>query len=650
MKDLLRSLCICLALLAGVAEAYAQESKYDHYDLFDPTLNYQYGNEYRSATGKPGPAYWQNRADYAIDIALDEAAGTISGHVQITYTNNSPDNLEFLWLQLDQNQFTMDSRATAATPVEGGRFGNQGHDGGYEIQSVSIEYNGKKSEADYIVTDTRMQIRLPRALEATGGEIKIGIAYSAQLPPYGSDRMGYLDTENGRIYELAQWYPRMYVYDDVTGWNTKPYLGAGEFYLDYGNITFNITVPWDHLVVGSGELTNPEEVLTREQISRLKKAAGSDETVMIRTAEEVTDPKTRPKQKGTLTWKFVCENTRDVAWASSGAFIWDAARINLPSGKTALAQSVYPVESAGDHAWGRSTEYTKHSIEFYSDYLLEYPWPVATNVAGIVGGMEYPGIVFCSFKATGERLWGVTDHEFGHEWFPMIVGNNERDFAWMDEGLNTFMNGLSTKAFNNGEYDRHMDTYKVAQAMFSPATDPIMTAPDAIQARSLGLSAYLKPAEGLNLLRDVILGEDRFDYAFRTYVERWAFKHPTPFDFFRTMEDASGEDLSWFWKAWFFKDYKLDQAVQKVEYVKGDSTQGALITIANLDRMALPVIVQVKEGNGKVHDLKLPVEVWQRGGEWKFKVNSTSKLESVVIDPEHVMPDVNPGNNTWRSQ
>lgn len=646
-----RTVLLFCAFLCGSVfyTASAQDSsRYDQHDLFDPMFNYWYGNQYRSAGGQPGPEYWQNSAGYTINVSLDTAANSISGDVQISYTNNSPDELQFLWMHLDQNQFDIDSRATAATPVGGGRFGNEGFDGGYEIKSVNVERKGKKSEADYVIADTRLQVRLKEPLQPGGDEITITVEYSATIPDNGSDRMGYLETENGVIYELAQWYPRMCVYDDVDGWNTLPYMGAGEFYLEYGDFEYNVTVPADHIVVGSGQLINPEDVLTKEQINRLEKAAKSDETVMIRSSEEVTDPATRPKKQGTLTWKFHVKQARDIAWASSKAFVWDAARMNLPSGETSLAQSVYPVESATDSAWNRSTEYVKASIEFYSEYLYEYTYPVATNVAGVVGGMEYPGIVFCSAKATNEGLWGVTDHEFGHNWFPMIVGNNERKFAWMDEGFNTFINDLSSKAFNNGEYYRgRLDMHKVAPVLFPPTADPIITLPDVIQSRNLGREAYFKPGMGLGLLRDVILGEERFDYAFRTYMHRWAFKHPTPLDFFRTIEDASGEDLGWFWKAWFYNNYTLDQGVGSVKYVDGDPAGGALVTIENLDRMAMPVSLEITESNGETHTLDFPVEIWQRGGKWTFRVDSKSSLQSVVIDPEHRLPDINPENNSW---
>jgi len=396
-------------------------------------------------------------------------------------------------------------------------------------------------------------------------------------------------------------------------------------------------------------LINPNDVLTKEQRNRLEQAAKSDATVMVRTAEEVTGADSRPKQSGTLTWRFRCQQTRDVAWATSKAFVWDAARMNLPSGKTALAQSVYPVEAGGDKAWGRSTEYVKASIEFYSNYVYEYTYPVATNVAGIVGGMEYPGIVFCSSQSKGASLWGVTDHEFGHNWFPMIVGSNERKYAWMDEGFNTFINFLSTDAFNNGEYkSRPMDMQRTAPALYPASDDAIMNLPDVVSPRALGIEAYYKPGIGLKILREQVLGKERFDYALRQYVKRWAFKHPTPYDFFRTMEDVGGEDLGWFWKGWFFENYKLDQSVKDVTYIEQNAQNGALITIENLDQWAMPATVELEDVTGKKSRMEFPVEVWQRGGSWTFKADTQQPLRSVRIDPDNVLPDMNPANNTWK--
>ena len=635
--------------------AQTEKSVYDQHDLFNPNFYPPSVNEYRAADGEPGPKYWTNRASYKINAILDAVNDAITGSVIISYTNNSPESLPYLWLYLDQNLFRMDSRGQAKAPAERrSRYTNVGSifEGGFNIKSVKVLSNekGKASTSDVknVISDTRMQIRLPKELK-TGETVEIKIDYSYLIPKDGSDRTGVLQTQNGKIYSIAQWYPRMCVFDDIEGWNTLPYLGAGEFYLDYGDYDYSITAPGNMIVVGSGDLQNPKEVLTPVEIKRLDEARKSDKTVMIRTADEVTQPSSRPR-KGNITWRFKIKNARDVSWAASTAFIWDAARINFPSGRKGLAQSVYPVESAGNDAWGRSTEYVKGALEGYSQRWYEYPYNNATDVACNINGMEYPSIVFCNSKSKGAGLWGVADHEFGHTWFPMVVGSNERKYGWMDEGFNTFINGLSTRDFNNGEYVRKGgDNSRRIKYMFSKNSESIMSEPDALNERNIGTALYSKPAYALDLLRNDILGPERFDYAFRIYIQRWAYKHPTPWDFFRTMENVGGEDLEWFWKGMFINNYELDQAITDVKYVDDDSTKGALVTIVNLDKMAMPIYLQYVTASGKTDMVKVPVEVWQNGNTWIQKLNTNEKLKSVTIDPDHVFPDMNTDNNTWVS-
>lgn len=628
------------------------QSAYDHREAFNPQFYPYPGNNFRSASGQPGPKYWQNRADYIINCTLDTGKHKVSGDVKISYTNNSPDDLKFLWLQLDQNIYKKDSRASATTTQTGGRWANSKFTSGSEIRSISVEHLGKTFTPKYIINDTRMQVWLNEALKSSGGKISVSIKFEFEIPEYGTDRMGRLNTRNGWIYEIAQWFPRMCVYDDVDGWSTLPYLGAGEFYLEFGNTQFNITAPSDLIVVGSGELLNPEECLTAEQLKRYNTAKNSDKTVLIRSDKEIKDKKSRP-EKATCTWKFKIENTRDVAWAASKAFVWDAARINLPSGKKSLAVSVYPVESIKKDGWQRSTEMVKGSVEHYSAKWFEYPYAAAINVAGIVGGMEYPGIVFCSYNASGADLWGVTDHEFGHTWFPMIVGSNERKYAWMDEGFNTFINDLSTKAFNKGEFDEagffgDPNSSFMVKMVFGEKMDALFNIPEVIQQGNLGIVAYFKPSMMLHALRDVVLGPERFDAAFKEYIHRWAYKHPTPWDFFRTMENVAGEDLGWFWRGWVFNNWKIDQSVKGVKYVEDRPARGAEITIENLEKMPMPVTVLIKESNGKEHKINLPVEIWQRGATWTFAAATTSEIKEVILDPDNKLPEWNRDNNQWK--
>jgi hypothetical protein len=647
-------LIITLLFVGSFSFAQSEKSIYNQHDLFTPNFYPSSVNEYRASDGQPGPKYWTNKASYKIAATLDDVKDAISGTVTITYTNNSPVAMDFVWLYLDQNLYKLDSRGQAKTPATGrSRYGdvNSTFEGGFNIKSVKLmsESKAKTTTSDItkVITDTRMQLRLPSPLAANGGTVQFKIEYSYFIPKYGSDRTGILDTKNGKIYSIAQWYPRMCVYDDIEGWNTLPYLGAGEFYFDYGDYDYSITAPANQIVVGSGDLENPQEVLTPVQLKRYNEAKNSDKTVIIRSAAEVTDPASRPK-KGNLTWHFKIKNARDASWAASTAFIWDGARINLPSGRKALAMSAYPVESNGDNAWERSTEYTKAAMEGYSKRWFEFPYTSAVNVASNVGGMEYPGIVFCGYKAKAASLWGVTDHEFGHTWFPMIVGSNERKYGWMDEGFNTFINGISTADFNNGEYKaKERDMSSSYKYIFGANSETMMSEPDALKEANIGVALYFKPGYALGLLREQILGPERFDYAFRSYVKRWAYKHPTPWDFFRTMENVAGEDLGWFWKGMFIENYKLDQAITNVKYASDDSSKGALVTIANLDRMAMPVILQYQTVSGKTATLKIPVEVWQNGNTWIEKLNTTEKLKSVTIDPDHVFPDINVDNNSW---
>jgi hypothetical protein len=495
-----------------------------------------------------------------------------------------------------------------------------------------------------------MQVWLKNPL-AKGEKIRLKLNYQFEIPEYGTDRMGRLLTKQGWVYEIAQWFPRMCVYDDLQGWNTMPYLGAGEFYLEYGDIDFSVTAPANIIVVGSGELLNPKECYTPVQQKRWEQAATSNTTVMIRSASEVNETSSRPSVAN-ITWKFKIANARDAAWAASKAFIIDAAKIDLPSGKRSLAISAYPEESIGKNGWQRSTEMVKGSIEYYSKKWFEYPYPAATNVAGIVGGMEYPGIVFCSSKSMGEELWGVTDHEFGHTWFPMIVGSNERKYAWMDEGFNTFINDLSTEAFNKGEFKPTFFPDPTAPFMvkmvFGEKMDGLYNIPDVIQQNNLGITAYLKPGQMLTQLRNEVLGAERFDMSFKEYIRRWAFKHPSPWDFFHTMENVSGEDLGWFWRGWVLNNWKLDVSVRDVRYKKGDVANGVEITIENLEKMVMPVKVKVIETNGMEHLLAMPVEIWQRGPRWTFDVPATSEIKQVIVDPEKKLPDVDRSNNTWK--
>ncbi len=633
----------------------AGNAGYDQHDLFTQQFNPTSGNIYRSAKGTPGPQYWQNSASYQIHATLSEKDTSVTGDVTISYTNNSPDQLDYLWLQLDQNIFNPSSRSVAATRYPGNYFSVLGYkNGGYQIKDITVSQGGKTYAVEPIITDTRMQVRLNNPMMAKGDKISVKVNFSFIIPLDGAGRFGRQYTKNGVIYQIGQWYPRMCVYDDVEGWNTLPYMGLGEFYCDYGNYDYYITAPSEMIVYGSGDLQNPTDVLTTEEINRLSQAANSDKTITIINADEAMKTSSRPASKGNLTWHFKMQNTRDVGWAAGKGMIWDAAKINLPSGRKALAMSSYPLESKGDTAWTRSTEYLKASIEIYSKNFFEYPWNNAVSSAGITGGMEYPGMIFNNFQETKARLWFLIAHEIGHNWFPMIVGSNERKYMWQDEGFNSYINYIATDLFNKGEYVNDSSYFEKGffasrdYNQFMQYKDPLITVSDAMNEEQ-HYQFYGKTAYGLNLLRTVVVGKERFDYAFRKYTEAWAFKHPTPYDFFHCINNAAGEDLNWFWKEWFFTTWKLDQGITGVTYVNNDPSQGALITIDNKGKMIMPVILKVVESNGKEETVRLPVEIWQRDESWTFKYPSTTKIIKVILDPENLLPDIDRKNNEWNN-
>ncbi|QJD95265.1 M1 family metallopeptidase [Mucilaginibacter robiniae] len=659
-----KSLLLFLFLGAELGNAYAQHrerqthtndtitSNYQPQELFSPLFYQEKGNEFHSANGNPGPKYWQNRADYVLKAAIDTVSKTLTATENITYTNNSPDALGYLWLHLDQNTYKKDARSNFYT----GTAATQ-HTTGYQLEEVQLIQNGKTYKADYIVTDTRMQIRLPQAVSAGGGKISIAIKYHYTIPGTFGNRTDYSYTKNGAIYEIAQWFPRMCVYDDTHGWDTLPFLGSGEFYLEYGDMDYSVTLPANMIVAGSGELVNPTEVLSPQQISRLNAARNSDKTIMIRTLAEVKEAVAHPQKKGNLTWHFKMLNTRDVAFGASKAYIWDAARINLPGGKKALSMSVYPEESAGNDAWGRSTEYLKGAVEHFSEKWFVYPYPVAINEAGTAGGMEYPGILFDGIGDKGKDLFSVTAHEIGHNWFPMIVGSDERRFAFMDEGFNTFVDIYANDVFNKGEYAPKRDGEYApnggnpADEIIPTITDPnapiIMTAADAVSERYRHPIEYYKAAFGMVLLREQILGKDRFDYAFRNYIHQWAYKHPQPEDFFRSMESGGGEDLSWFWKSWFYNNWKLDMAIVDAHCVNNDLKEGLAVTIANKERMAMPFTVAVTLKDGTQQRMQFPVETWIQNKVVTFTIPVTQEVKTVQLDPDAALPDVNRANNSF---
>ncbi|RRA49988.1 M1 family peptidase [Acidipila sp. EB88] len=637
------------------AAAPVATSNYDPRLTFAPLTLPDPVNSYRSANGAPGRAYWQNRADYEMHATLDTAAKTLHNDETITYTNNSPDTLPSLWIHMEQNIYRKDARARVANGGQTRRRkvaddeenSNGRTTEGFVLEAVEIEQGKQRVKADYLLSDTRMQLRLREPL-ASKASIKIHILYHYAIPGVWGGRNSWGTSKQGDIYDTAQWYPRMCVYDDLRGWDTLPYIGS-EFYLEYGDFDYFVTVPSNMLVAGSGELMNPKDVLTKTELDRLNAAKQSDRTITIRSAAEVNDPASRPKQGGTLTWHFHMNSTRDVAWSASPVFVWDAARINLPDGKSSLAESVYPPESTGEEAWGRSTEYVKDTVERFSKQWFAYPWPAAINVAGFSTGMEYPGIVFDGIDDKGKTLFWITAHEIGHDWFPMIVGSNERRNAFMDEGFNTFIDIQESAEFQNGVYGPKRDSeYSAANEHGSEPADTILKVLDDPAAPTVLMPAdaytwqlghpvsYFKGAYGMVLLREQILGKERFDWAFRKYIRDWAFKHPSPSDFFRAMSSEGGEELDWFWRGWYLNNWRFDLAVAAID--------GEHVTLVNKGQLVLPATVEVHYSDNTTIRFNLPVETWES----KASVTWTGDkpVASVTIDPDHQLPDDNRADNS----
>ncbi|MBQ5963654.1 M1 family aminopeptidase [Massilia sp. ZL223] len=581
---------ISLAALCLTASAFAAapfDDKFRQLDELLPTPG-----AIRTASGAPGHAYWQQRADYTIRATLDEERRAINGSGTITYYNNSPDTLKYLWLQLDQNIYKPDSdarqSATVASrqawekprsPAEGLKFDGMRSmltaaefPGGFNI--TSVKDSGGRT-LPYTINKTMMRIDLPQPLKP-GARVSFNVAWNYNINEQKvlGGRSGYekFDDKND-LFEIAQWFPRMAAYYDVYGWQHKQFLGAGEFTLEFGDYDVQITVPADHIVASTGELQNPGEVLTAAQRDRLKQARTAKKPVIIATQAEA---EAREKQRtgGTKTWHFKAKNVRDFAFATSRKFIWDAQGIK--SGNVdVMAMSYYPKE--GNPLWEKySTHAIVHTIEQYNKYSLDYPYPVSISVNGPVGGMEYPMITFngprpVKDKKTGELTYskrtkygliGVIIHEVGHNYFPMIVNSDERQWTWMDEGLNSFVQSLAQEAWEEDWSEMRGHPRQIVDYMRSRNQVPIMTNSESLL--QFGNNAYAKPAAALNILRETVLGRELFDFAFKEYAQRWKFKRPTPADFFRTMEDASGTDLDWFWRGWFYTTDAVDVSLDGI--------------------------------------------------------------------------------------
>jgi hypothetical protein len=537
-------------------------------------------NEFRTASGAPGNHYYQQKADYKMNITIDDETQKLTGVETITYTNNSPDQLNYLWLQLDQNIYSENSDSKLIEIEKMEDFKSVGdirkkffnYDGGFKIETITTT-SGQKMK--YFINKTMMRIDLDKPLmskTSVSFQIKWWYNINDRMAVGGRSGYEYFEKDKNYLYTIAQFFPRMCVYNDVTGWQNKQFLGRGEFTLPFGDYEVNITVPADHIVGATGECQNYKNLLSAEQLKRLEQAKKSDKPVIIVTQAEAEKAELN-KEKKTKTWTYKATNVRDFAFATSRKFIWDAQN-QLVNGKNILCMSYYPKE--GNPLWERySTKLVAHTIKTYSKYTVDYPYPVAISVHSKWIGMEYPMICFNGGRpepdgtySEGEKygMWGVIIHEVGHNFFPMIINSDERQWTWMDEGLNTFVQYLTEQEWERGYPSRRGPAHMIADYMRGDkkTISPIMTNSESIF--QFGNNAYGKPATALNILRETVMGRELFDYAFKTYCERWKFKHPSPADFFRTMEDASAVDLDWFWRGWFYGTDNVDISIDDVKW------------------------------------------------------------------------------------
>ncbi len=572
----MRSLFVCLFLMTS-ATFFAQDTnKFRQLEQDLPTPN-----TYRTASGAPGHEYWQQRADYKMDITIDDENQKLYGNETITYHNESPDDLKYLWIQMDQNVRAKDSHShdISTTNISERMSMRQltriapDFEGGFNVEHVRTS-DGKALK--YTLNKTMMRIDLPQ-------ELKSGKSYTFNIKWWYNinntreigGRSGYehFEADSNNVYVIAQYFPRMCKYNDVYGWQNKQFYGRGEFTLEFGDYEVNITVPSDHLVAASGELQNASNVLTAEQQNRLKQAKTADlHPVTIATLDEAEE-RMKKRSSKTKTWKFKAKNVRDFAFATSRRFVWDALGVPMSDGRTVMAMSMWTKE--GDCLWNKySTKSVAHTVKWYSHYTFDYPYPVAWSIDGNMG-MEYPMICFNYGRCEDDNTYtqrmkyghiGVIIHEVGHNWFPMIVNSDERQWTWMDEGLNTFMQYLTEQQWERDYPSRRGPANKIVDYMKGDKDkiSPIMSNSEYIF--QFGNNAYGKPATALNILRETVMGRDLFDYAFKEYANRWKFKHPTPADFFRTMEDASAVDLDWFWRSWFYTTDHVDLALNEVKH------------------------------------------------------------------------------------
>ncbi len=628
MARSLVTLLIAARTLAGQSAASVADSS--HFRALDlPTPN-----EYRTGSGRPGPKYWQQRADYRIAATLDPAKNELRGRETIHYVNHSPDALPYLWLFVEQNlcepnsitnQLNQPPLVFLGTSFD---FSCQGFNSAPRLESMTIA--GREVKRTRFGTTLRVDLARPLA---SGASVDIDAVWHFNVPPQGGGRMGH----DGPLYEMAQWYPRVAVYDDVKGWNHEPYIGAGEFYLEYGDYDVTLTVPREDIVAATGELQNAQQVLTATQRQRLAIARRSDTAIAIIRAEEAGNvSNTRPA--GATSWHFTAHNVRDFAFAAGPGMRWDASGYN-----GILIEDLYRPTA---EKWTEVNRMGREAIKYYSEQWFPYPYSHATTVEGPVEGMEYPMLTFTPNSPTREDQQWVIAHEFGHEWFPMVVGSNERLYPWMDEGFNTFIDlANAAKYFAGTSYGDTIEVHPLhlyAEHAKPGNEQPLIEKP--VEVRDLFWGGYQKPALMMQMLRYEVLGKERFDAAFREYIRAWAFKHPTPSDFFRLMRDQSGMELDWFWRDWVFTTARLDQAVDSTSRGTDGITS---VYLHNGGTMVMPAELLLTFEDGTTSTVELPVEMWNLGDRFTYRVMGTKPVRAVEIDPRRALPDIDRANNRW---
>lgn len=664
--------------------------------------------KYRTATGTPGSEYYQQQVDYNMDIVLDDVNNILKGEETITYYNNSPDTLDYLWLSMDQNLRKKDSpyhlymqQGAPKQPMSGAEFSRtfmeEYFDGGFNVDYVK-DSSGKDLQWKVIRTSMRV---IPSVPIKPGAVYIFKIKWNYNIPNYFvvNDRNGFEPHKKGNIYAKAQFYPRLMVYNDVEGWQNMPYWNRSEYALEFGNFKVNITVPADHLVNATGELTNMREMLTDKQYERYQKAKNNfAQPMMIVTDAETTQRIKEGANGKTKTWRYEAQNVRDFAFVSSRAYMWDAMAVKIGD-KTVMAESVYPKEG-GSLWYDLSTKAVAHTLKTYSKYTFDYPYPKAVSASVQWQGMEYPMISFNGGRANADgsytqemanNLVGLIIHEVGHNFFSMIINSDERQWTWMDESLNTFIENIAEQEWSKDFPSRRIRAEQIVDYMQKSQEEmmPIMTQGDLLT--DFGNEGYSKPAIGLHILRNTILGPENFDYAFKTYAQRWKFKHPTPADFFRTMDDASGVDLDWFFRGWFFTTEVVDLGIKTVSQLYPSESKTALgedgikftkekgnkdiysssaikdylrenpelkvtkpnyfyeVEYERVGGMPMPLLVTFTFEDGSSKEIRYPVEVWRFPHRPLKKMYGFDKpLKSIEVDKNKETADVNLGNNIWK--